>query len=142
MRYSFGAFVTIAALWGCAPVMAVTRPDPVDLKQFVIGDPHLKVTTAFGAPLDTVTDDAGHSCDVYRLYTHNADPDGKYVSATREAVLDVLTAGFSEIVFTPLEITTIKNGKRKVTFCYDKDDNLIGVNESAAPVAKPTEPVH
>jgi len=43
----------------------------------------------------------------------------------REVMVDIFTAGFSEILFTPTEIQATKNGKHAVTFCYDKDDKLI-----------------
>ena len=56
---------------------------------------------------------------------------GKGAIAAGEAVGDVLTLGLSEVVFTPIEGGT-RNARHTVTFCYDKDNKLVSLNDSVS----------
>lgn len=115
-------------LCGCSPVMEANRPDPVDIRQFVIGENRAKILAALGSPLATNKED-GNSCELYKLYTRGPDGAGKGAIAAGEVVADVLTLGLTEIIFTPVEVGT-KNTKHAVTFCYDKANALVSINEA------------
>jgi hypothetical protein len=120
-----GALICLAS---CSPVMEATRPDPVDLNQFVIGETRINVVSVLGSPVATVPD-KDNSCDVYKLYIHGPDGAGKGVIAAGEAVGDVLTLGLAEVIFTPVEAGTSAE-KHAVVFCYDKDNKLVSMNQS------------
>jgi len=55
----------LALLSGCSVAMETSRPTPVDMHQFVQGEPREHVTTVLGPP--QAVNQRG--CDVYRLYT-------------------------------------------------------------------------
>ena len=113
---------------GCSVVMEATRPEPVDTSQFAVGESHLQVVEALGAPTATVKQ-GDDSCDVYKLYTHGPGGAGKGAIAAGEAVADVFTLGLAEVVTSPVEGAT-RDSKHTVTMCYDKDSKLISQNES------------
>lgn len=117
-----------SALSGCSTVMEVERPDPVDTKQFVVGEDRIKVLAEIGAPI-TTTPNGDQSCDIYKLYTRGPGAVEKGAIAAGEAVVDVFTLGLSEIAFTPAEAAT-KNSKHTVLFCYGPDKKLASVAES------------
>ena len=81
--------ITLAA---CSPVMEATRPEPVDVKQFVIGQSHVNILAEIGNPVAT-TKDGDNSCDIYKLYTKGPGAVGKGVIAAGEVVADVFTLG-------------------------------------------------
>jgi hypothetical protein len=116
------------AVASCGPVMEATRPDPVDIKQFVPGEARINVLAEVGAPVAT-TKESGNSCDIYKLYTRGPGAVGKGVIAAGEAVGDVFTLGLSEVLWTPGEAMT-RNSKHTVLFCYDPASKLVSVNES------------
>ncbi len=124
----FCLLLTLLILTRCAPVMEVTRPDPVDPHQFVAGEPRLNVLAELGTPAAT-TQDGKNSCDIYRLYTRGPGAVGKGVIAATEAVGDVFTLGLAEVLFTPVEAAT-RNSKHTVLFCYNPDAKLISARES------------
>ena len=118
------------SLAACSPIMEATRPDPIDMKQFVIGESRLKVLAAVGSPLATAKGkDSDESCDLYKLYTRGPDGGGKAVIAAGEIVADVFTLGLTEVIFTPVEAGT-RNTKHAVTFCYSPDDKLASIDQS------------
>jgi hypothetical protein len=134
IRYSIGILTLALALDACSPVMEANRPDPIDIKQFVLGENKTKVLMAIGSPLATTKekgtdDDSEKSCDLYKLYTKGPDGVGKGAIAAGEIVADVLTLGLTEIVFTPVEAGT-KNTKHTVTFCYDDDNKLVSIDQA------------
>ena len=116
------------ALCACSPVMEATRPDPVDLKSFVPGEPRISVMAEVGNP-EATTPDGDNSCDIYKLYTHGPEAAGKGALAAGEIVADVFTLGLTEIIFTPVEAAT-RNSKHAVIFCYGNDSKLVSVKES------------
>ncbi len=116
------------SLAACGPVMEATRPDPVDIGQFVPGERRVNVLAEVGSPVSNVQD-AGKSCDIYKLYTRGPGAVGKGVIAAGEAAGDVLTLGLSEVLWTPVEAAT-RNSKHTVLFCYDQSDKLLTVKES------------
>jgi len=123
-----GLIASAIGLAACSPVMESNRPDPIDLKQFTVGEDRIKVITTLGAPMSTV-ENAGNSCDVYQLFTDGPGSGGKVAIAAGEAVADVFTLGLAEVVFTPVEVGT-KNAKHTVTFCYGPDTKLVSVQQS------------
>lgn len=127
MRRS-SALVACVLLSACGPVMEATRPDPVDISQFVPGEKRIKVLSEVGNPV-TTSPDGSNSCDIYKLYTRGPGAVGKGVIAAGEAVGDVLTLGLSEVLWTPTEAAT-RNSKHTVLFCYDPSNKLVSVNES------------
>ena len=44
----------LVLLPSCSPVMEVTRPDPVDISQFSVGEDRTRVTQVLGPPQATV----------------------------------------------------------------------------------------
>jgi len=115
-------------LSACGPVMEATRPDPVDLGNFVPGQKRIDVLAEVGSPTAT-SKDGENSCDIYRLYTKGPGAVGKGAIAAGEAVADVLTLGLAEVVFTPAEAAT-RNSKHTVLFCYTPDEKLASVKAS------------
>ncbi len=124
------ALILTLALEGCGPVLEATRPDPVDISQFVPGETHFDVVAKLGAPIAKVPNN-GQSCDVYQLYTRGPGAASKGALAAGEAVGDVLTLGLAEVVWTPVEAAT-RNSKHPVTFCYDSSNKLVSVLESSS----------
>src|SRR5208282_908037 len=118
----------LALLCGCSPVFEATRPDPVDLTQFVVGEKRVQVVEQVGAPTATVKD-GDNSCDVYRLYTRGPGSVSKGVIAFFEAAADVFTLCLAEILFTPMEVAT-RNSQHTVMMCYSSDNILTSVKES------------
>ena len=121
------ALALCSALTGCSPVMEATRPDPVDINQFAVGESRTRVVEVIGAPLSNVSDN-GNKCDVYKLYTRGPGDVGKGAIAAGEVVADVFTLGLTEVIFTPVEAAT-RNKQHTVTFCYDGNDQLASVND-------------
>jgi hypothetical protein len=108
--------------------MEATRPDPVDISQFVPGEKRIKVLAEVGSPLAS-NPDGPNSCDIYKLYTRGPGSVGKGAIAAGEAAADVLTLGLAEVLWTPAEAAT-RNSKHTVLFCYDHDSKLVSVQES------------
>jgi hypothetical protein len=116
----------------CSPVMEATRPDPVDLSQFVVGESRLKVVAELGNPLAS-DKDGDRNCDVYKLYTRGPGAAGKGAIAAGEIVADVFTLGLSEIIFTPTEAAT-RNSKHTVIACYGSDNKLFSIKQAETAV--------
>jgi hypothetical protein len=120
-------------LTACAPVMEATRPSPVNLSQFKLGDSRASVISELGSPVSSHKEDQ-RFCDIYQLYTRGTPAVGRAAIATGEAVADVFTLGLSEVVFTPVEGAT-RNSKHTVLFCYSSSDNkLISVKEASTDI--------
>ena len=127
-----GALAVCALLSACGPVMAATRPDPVDISQFVPGEKRIKVLAEVGSPLASNAD-GPNACDISELYTRGPGAVGKGAIAAGEAAADVLTLGLAEVLWTPAEAAT-RNSKHTVLFCYDRDSKLVSVEESESHV--------
>jgi hypothetical protein len=108
--------------------MEATRPDPVDIDRFVIGEKRIEILAEVGNPAATVSD-AGHSCDIYKLYTRGPGAVEKGAIAAGEIAGDFFTLGLSEVLFTPVEAAT-RNSKHTVLFCYDSEGKLLSAKES------------
>jgi len=119
-----------ASLSACSVVMESTRPTPVDMSQFAVGESRLQVIQTLGAPLASLKQ-GSNSCDVYKLYTHGPGAVGKGVIATTEAVADVFTLGLAEVVSSPIEGGT-RNAHHMVTMCYDENEKLAAQSDSGA----------
>lgn len=113
---------------GCSTVMEARRPDPVDLRQFSIGDRRFDIVTQIGAPLATETE-GSESCDVYKLVTHGVHRAGKAAIILGEAAADVYTLGLFEVIATPVEGATA-SAPHTVAFCYSADRKLQSISES------------
>jgi hypothetical protein len=122
------AYIFLLSLSACSTVMEANRPDPVDLSQFVIGEPRLNVVAEIGAPIASEKD-GKNSCDVYKLYTDGPSGAGKGAIAAGEAVADVFTLGLAEVVLTPAEAAT-SSDKHTVIFCYSPSNKLVSTNLS------------
>jgi hypothetical protein len=120
--------LALLMLCACSPVMEATRPTPVDLSDFAVGESRIQVIEQLGAPTATVKD-GDNSCDVYKLYTHGPGGVSKGLIAFFEGAADVVTIGLAEVLFTPVETAT-RNSKHAVMMCYDKDAKLAAVRES------------
>lgn len=107
---------------GCSVYMEATRPTPVDLSQYEVGETRDSVLERLGSPMSTVAESDGASCDIYELYTRGYGAGGKIPIAVAEGAADLFTLGLAEIVLTPTEGVT-KNEKHPVTFCY-KDQKI------------------
>jgi hypothetical protein len=90
------------------------------------------VLAEIGSPIASSPEN-GHSCDIYKLYTHGPSPVMKGVIAAGEAAADVFTLGLTEVAGTPIEAAT-RNSKHTVLFCYTPDNKLASVKESGAHV--------
>jgi hypothetical protein len=107
--------------------MEATRPNPVDINQFAVGENRMAVIQSIGSPVGNVKN-AGDNCDVYKLYTRGPGDVGKGAIAAGEVVADVFTLGLTEIIFTPVEAAT-RNSQHTVTICYDGDSKLASIND-------------
>lgn len=121
--------IAAASVGGCSTVMEATRPDPVRLDKFVVGEQRFDVLAQLGAPVVAREKKGDQSCDIYKLYTHGPTGVEKGAIAAGEAVADVFTWGLFEVVATPGEAAT-KNKLHAVVFCYSTDDKLMSVTES------------
>src|SRR5436305_14747677 len=95
----------LIVLGGCSPIMEVTRPSPVDLSRFTIGENRIDVIAELGTATTNVPD-GSQSCDMYKLYTRGPGLAGKAAIAVGEAAADVFTIGLAEILLTPTELAT------------------------------------
>jgi hypothetical protein len=120
--------VCFAILSSCSVVMEATRPDPVDLSQFTIGEGRPQIVEQLGAPVANVKQ-GDDSCDIYKLYTRGPGGVGKGAIAATEAVADVFTLGLAEVITSPVEGAT-KNEKHTVSFCYDKTSSLVSMRDN------------
>jgi hypothetical protein len=116
---------------GCSPYMEATRPAPVDLEAFKIGDTKDSVETRLGIPGHQMTNPDGEKCDSYLLYTNGLNAWERTPIIVLETAADVFTICLAEILMTPTEMLT-KNDKYPVVFCY-KDDKLASVTKSDTP---------
>jgi hypothetical protein len=108
--------------------MEARRPDPVNLRQFAVGERHFDVVSQIGAPLAT-EDEAGDSCDMYKLVTHGVHRAGKAAIILGEAAADVYTLGLFEVIATPAEGATA-SAPHTVAFCYSSNKTLDFITES------------
>lgn len=120
-----GALLSLSA---CSVAMESTRPTPVDMSQFAVGESRLQVAQTLGVPLASLRQ-GQDSCDVYKLYTRGPSAVGKGAIAATEAAADVLTLGLAEIVSSPIEGST-RNVRHTVTMCYDGNDKLVAQSDS------------
>jgi hypothetical protein len=118
--------------------MEASRPDPVDLSQFHVGQHRLDVIKVVGTPVSSVSDGL-KSCDVYRLYTHGPGGAGRAGIAFAEVVADIYTLGLAEVISTPIEAGT-KNSLHTVTMCYSQFGTLASIDEEGATIAASAAP--
>ena len=131
------AMATFASLSGCSVYMEATRPTPVELDEYQIGQTRDSVLERLGAPENTAKESDGASCDFYKLYTKGYGAGGKIPLAVAEGAADVFTLGLAEIVLTPTEGVT-KNEKHPVAICY-KDDRIARITTDTEPSAGSAE---
>jgi hypothetical protein len=148
MKYALGAAVMAActlAAAGCSTVMEAERPSATNLSKFSAGDSRVDVISKIGPPLSTM-DDAGKSCDIYKLHTKGTNAAGKAGIIFGEAAADFFTLGLAEVALTPAEAAS-KAGLHTVMFCYDADKRLASMKDAgvernigAAPPPAPPPP--
>ena len=114
---------------GCSTVMEAERPSATRLDQFSIGERRVDVVAKIGAPTGTVDDDAGLTCDIYKLHTKGTNAAGKTGIIVTEAAADFFTLGLAEAVLTPVQAAS-KAGLHTVLFCYDGTQNLKRIRDS------------
>jgi hypothetical protein len=133
MRKALSLFVLTAmaaAVTGCSTVMEAERPAATNLNKFAIGERRVDVIADVGPPLSTI-EDAGKSCDVYKVHTKGTNAVGKAGIILTEAAADVFTLGVAEAVLTPAEAAS-KAGLHTVMFCYDSDQKLASLRDAGA----------
>lgn len=108
--------------------MEARRPDPVSLRQFAVGERRFDVVSQIGSPLST-EEEAGDSCDMYKLVTHGVNRAGKAAIILGEAAADVYTLGLFEVIATPAEGATA-SAPHTVAFCYTPSKALDFITES------------
>jgi hypothetical protein len=108
--------------------MEARRPDPVRLSQFAVGERRFDVVSQIGSPLST-EEEAGDSCDLYKLVTHGVNRAGKAAIILGEAAADVYTLGLFEVIATPAEGATA-SAPHTVAFCYSSNKTLDFITES------------
>jgi hypothetical protein len=116
-----GGLILMGALIpGCSVYMEATRPAPVRLARFPLGESRDTVIAQLGQPVTTTVDGDGASCDLYSLHLSGYGDAAKASIAFGEVAADVLTLGIAEAVSTPTEALT-RNKKTPVWFCYKKN---------------------
>jgi hypothetical protein len=119
---STAGIALMLTLSGCSVGLELTRPDPVNVNQYVVGTSRDQVRTNLGAPASTTTQ-GEYSCDNYQLVTRGPDGAQKAAIVFGEVAIDALTLGIAELATTPAELAT-RNGERFVSFCYDAKNVL------------------
>jgi len=117
--------------------MEATRPTPVDLDEYQIGQSRDSILERLGAPESSVKESDGASCDFYKLYTKGYGAGGKIPIAVAEGAADFFTLGLAEVLLTPAEGVT-KNDKHPVAICY-KDSKMVRLNTEGQPGAGSAE---
>jgi hypothetical protein len=79
------AAVTFAALSGCSVYMEATRPTPVELDEYQIGQTRDSVLERLGAPEGTAKESDGASCDFYNFTPKDTAPEAKFRWLSRKA---------------------------------------------------------
>ena len=125
------------ALGGCSVYLEATRPTPVALDEYQVGQSRDSVLESLGAPESTATESDGASCDFYRLYTKGYGAGGKIPLAVAEGAADVFTLGLAEVILTPTEGVT-KNEKHPVAICY-KENKIARISTDTGPTAGSAE---
>jgi hypothetical protein len=118
---------------GCSIYMEATRPTPIALDEYQIGQSRDSVLERLGAPETTAKESDGANCDFYKLYTRGYGAGGKIPLAVAEGAADFFTLGLAEIILTPTEGVT-KNEKHPVAFCY-KSDRVARITTDTGPSA-------
>ena len=121
----------------CSVYMEATRPTPVDLDEYQIGQSRDSVLERLGAPESSAKEGDGANCDFYKLYTKGYGAGGKIPIAVAEGAADLFTLGLAEVLLTPTEGVT-KNEKHPVAICY-KDNKLARINTDGQPSAASAE---
>lgn len=119
------AVSSVLLLGGCSVYMESTRPTPINLNQFHLGESRDTVIERIGPPGAQMKESDGAQCDLYRLYTKGYGALGKGSIAFGEGLADVMTLGLAEIVLSPTEAAT-KNAKHPINFCY-KNEKLVRI---------------
>jgi outer membrane protein assembly factor BamE (lipoprotein component of BamABCDE complex) len=122
---------------GCSVYMEATRPTPVVLDEYQVGQSRDSVLERLGAPESSAKESDGANCDFYKLYTKGYGAGGKIPIAVAEGAADVFTLGLAEVLLTPAEGVT-KNEQHPVAVCY-KDDKLVRINTEGQPSAGSAE---
>jgi hypothetical protein len=123
-KVAAGALLLMA---GCSVATGASHSDPVDMKQFMIGESRFQVIGVLGAPRTTIQQGA-NSCDVYRLDI-NGPAGRKAAIAPIEAVADVLRLGSAEVASSHADAAT-RSETHAVTMCYGPKGTLVSQNVS------------
>jgi hypothetical protein len=81
--------VVLSLVTGCSVYMEATRPAPVDLSKFQLGEERYSVIEQLGAP-ETTEASGANSCDLYRLYTTGHGTFRKVATIVGEGATDVV----------------------------------------------------
>ena len=120
------------ASMGCSPNIESTGPTPVDVDEYQIGQNRDSVLERLGAPESTVTENAGVSCDLYKLSTKESGVEERIPPAASEAAPDAATWLADNLSKTTERAS--KNEKHLVAFCY-KDGRIIRIDRNTGPSA-------
>ena len=123
--------VFCVGLSACSTVMEAERPSATNLDKFVIGQRRVDVVAQVGPPLSTI-DDAGMSCDVYKMHTKGTSAGAKAGIIFGEAAADFFTLGLAEVALTPAQAAS-KSGLHTVMFCYDANQKLASMRDAGNP---------
>jgi hypothetical protein len=123
-----GASTLVALIGGCSTVMEAERPSATNLSEFSSGQRHVDVVAKLGTATGKV-DDAGLSCEVYKLHTKGTNMAGKTGIIVTEAAADLFTLGLAEVILTPAQAAS-KAGVHTVLFCYDGTDTLHKIRDA------------
>jgi hypothetical protein len=121
--------VVLSLVTGCSVYMEATRPAPVDLSKFQLGEERYSVIEQLGAP-ETTEASGANSCDLYRLYTTG--------HGTFRKVATIVGEGATDVVFPPAEIlwsggqAATRDKKTPVWFCY-KNKKLLSASAGSDP---------
>ena len=133
-------FVCLTSLIpSCSVYMEATRPTPVDLDEYQVGQSRDSVLERLGSPTGSAKEGDGADCDFYQLYTKGYGAGGKIPISIAEGAADFFTLGLAEVVLTPTEGVT-KNEKHPVAFCY-KDAKIVRVNSDGGSSSATVTPV-
>jgi len=105
---------------GCGLSNVVNRGEYIDQKSIQPDTPRKELLARFGSPIDERVDEKGCRVEIFRC-PQGETTSGKAIKGAGILILDVLTLGLTEAIFTP-----VTDGEKYVTFevIYNEDESV------------------
>lgn len=134
--------LTLCLSSGCAQVMAIRQPAPLDRNLLAVGTDRTVVIGVLGAPVTTEDRGDGGRTEIYKYV--DGGQKNAWWSKTGRVVLytagDVFTAWLAQIVWMPLELA-FRGTEYASTVGYDRNGDRMSVRSFEEIEAKTGRPV-